>query len=104
MPKFLGEEILKPEESSYKHFNQTDWAKFWIEEYGQIDGGHHKMWAIDQVQRILCGTKVIVSFAEWDDGTCEYRFNLDEPTEEYLKFVKDYENDGEYHWDIGIAP
>lgn len=48
-------------------------------EYGQIDGAHHKTWVIDQMIRELLGT-------------------------EYDKFIKEYEEDGEYTWDIGIAP
>ena len=48
-------------------------------EYGQIDGNHHKTWVIDQIIRELLGT-------------------------EYDNFIKEYEEDGEYTWDIGIAP
>ena len=48
-------------------------------EYGQIDGAHHKTWVIDQMIRELLGT-------------------------EYDNFIKEYEEDGEYTWDIGIAP
>jgi hypothetical protein len=52
--------------------------------YGQIDGSHHRLWAIDQIVRVLCG----------DIGT-------------YAKFISDYETDEngkEYEWDTGIAP
>lgn len=51
--------------------------------YGQIDGGHHKMWVIDQMVRALLGEK------------------------EYEDWVKRYEMpDGEdyWEWDTGIAP
>ena len=48
-------------------------------QYGQIDGGHHKMWVIDQMVRVLLG-------------------------DEYEKWVKEYEGDDEYEWDVGIAP
>lgn len=48
-------------------------------EYSQIDGEHHKAWCIDQIVRALT-----------DDN--------------YNEFVKKYENNGEYKWDIGIAP
>jgi hypothetical protein len=48
-------------------------------QYGQIDGGHHKMWVIDQMVRVLLG-------------------------DEYEKWVKEYEDDDEYEWDVGIAP
>ena len=50
---------------------------------GGIDGGHHKMWVIDQMIRVLTG-------------------------DDYNKWVEDY-CDGEdgpdtYEWDEGIAP
>lgn len=48
-------------------------------EYGQIDGEHHKTWCIDQMLRALADNN-------------------------YNKFVKEYENNGEYKWNIGIAP
>lgn len=51
-----------------------------IEQYGQIDGAHHKAWVIDQVVRALQG----------DD-------------KHYAKFIRTYERDG-YTWDEGIAP
>lgn len=51
--------------------------------YGQTDGGHHKMWVIDQMVRTLL-------------------------KDDYDKFVKEYEkpdkNDDYYEWDTGIAP
>lgn len=50
-----------------------------IHRFGQIDGAHHKAWCIDQVVRALTG-------------------------DEYERFVKDYCNDGEWCWEVGIAP
>ena len=53
----------------------------------QIDGAHHKAWAIDQMVRALCGNE-----------------------EEYEKWVAKYEepvsddHDDYYAWDTGIAP
>ena len=51
----------------------------------QIDGGHHKMWVIDQMVRVLCGSE-----------------------EEQEKWVGEYigpDEDGDcYSWDCGIAP
>lgn len=65
--------------------------------YGQCDGGHHKMWVIDQMIRALCGV-----------------VEDDKPNPEYTKLIRDYEIpdadiDGEdankeYSWDTGIAP
>lgn len=54
-----------------------------IFQYGQIDGGHHKAWVIDQIVRILTGDK-------------------------YKEWVKEYTYDEEtgecYSWNKGIAP
>jgi hypothetical protein len=49
-------------------------------DYGQIDGNRHKTWVIDQMLKSLLDAK------------------------EYKTWVKKYENDGEYKWDIGIPP
>jgi hypothetical protein len=53
--------------------------------YGQIDGDHHKMWVIDQMVRVLNGSN-----------------------EQYEQWVKEA-NDGDdgpdtYSWDTGVAP
>ena len=53
-----------------------------IEEWGGIDGEHHKQWLLDQLVRVLA--------------------------DDYDKWVRDWENgeDGPstYEWDKGIAP
>lgn len=55
--------------------------------YSQIDGAHHKAWAIDQMVRALCGSD-----------------------EEYRKWVAKYtaplsDEPGDYYeWDVGITP
>lgn len=49
--------------------------------FAQIDGDWHKMWVIDQMVRALCET----------EG-------------DYKRWVAEYEEDGEYEWDVGIAP
>lgn len=72
---------LKEENANLR--GEIDKALDLILEYGGIDGGHHKMWVLDQVVRILTG-------------------------ENYGKWVKKYQ-DGEhgsetYLWDEGIAP
>lgn len=54
-----------------------------IVQYGGIDGGHHKMWVIDQVLRLLTG--------ESYDNFVRF-INLDETGETV------------YEWDEGIAP
>lgn len=53
--------------------------------YGQIDGGHHKMWVIDNMLRILLGKKDYAIFVE------EY-------------YEEDEDGEVEYEWDTGIAP
>jgi hypothetical protein len=47
--------------------------------YAQIDGAHHKAWVIDQMVRELAG-------------------------DSYDAWVKEYELNGQYLWDIGIPP
>lgn len=51
--------------------------------YGSIDGGHHKMWVIDQMVRALTGT----GYAEW---VRKHKLGEDGPDT--------------YEWDEGIAP
>ena len=41
-----------------------------IEEYGSIDGGHHKQWMIDQILRELLGD----SYEKW---VTEYNYGED---------------------------
>jgi hypothetical protein len=65
--------------------NQKEVALDIATRFGQIDGGHHKAWVIDQMVRALLGNQL-----------------------EYEKFVMKY-NAGEdgpntYEWDTGIAP
>ena len=52
-------------------------------QYGGIDGGHHKMWVIDQMVRILAGER-------YDEVVCEANDGEDGPDT--------------YEWDVGIAP
>ncbi len=48
-------------------------------QYGQVDGGHHKMWVIDQMLRVLTKEK------------------------DYTEIIEKYCEDGN-EWDCGIAP
>lgn len=50
-------------------------------EWAGVEGGHHQQWVIDQMIRELLGNQV-----------------------NYNKWVANYENDGEYEWNPGIAP
>ena len=47
--------------------------------FGQIEGDHHKAWVIDQMIRSLLRDR-------------------------YYEWVEDYEDNGNYVWDVGIAP
>lgn len=108
MEGYLGETIVDVKDTEFKDFTPADWAIYYIEGYGQIDGDLHKLWLLDQIARILKGTKVIVKIAKWDNGQTEYRIDLDEESEEYTEWVKDMMagEDGEftYCYDTGIAP
>ena len=53
-------------------------------DYGQFDGGHHKMWVIDQMVRALTGD----TYEQW--------------VEDYSE--PDDDSDYQYEWDTGIAP
>lgn len=50
---------------------------------GSFDGGHHKMWVIDQIVRILAGD----DYGEWVAEFCD---GEDGPST--------------YEWDVGIPP
>lgn len=105
MTKYLGEEIIEYKESPYKNYKQKDWVLYFITNYGQIEGDNHKAWVLDQVVRIVNGTKVIIKLAKWDNGNQEYRIILDTPTKEYLQYVENYKNSAECsYYDCGIAP
>ena len=52
-------------------------------QYGQIDGGHHKMWVIDQMCRHILGDN-------YDEFITECKKGEDGPET--------------YDWDVGIAP
>lgn len=107
MEGYLGEKIINIEESEYALYTPQDWIMLWIERYGSIGGDHHKAWLLDQIARILRGTKVIIKIAEWNNHT-ETRFDLDDPPQEYWDWIKEmkFGEDGEdtYNYDFGIAP
>ena len=52
-------------------------------DYGDIDGGHHKMWVIDQMLRVLAGDKYESLLADAKNGE---------------------DGPDTYGWDEGIAP
>lgn len=110
MAKYLGETPVDVKtHPEFKNYTPTDWAMYFIERYGQFDGGHHKQWVLDQVVRILKGTPVEVKLAKWADGEENYRVStVDEPSEEYKQWVIDMKNgeDGPetYGYDEGCPP
>ena len=112
MAEYLGETPVKIEDSPYKDFTPADWAMYFIERYGGIDGSHHKDWVMDQAVRVLKGTPVTIDLAKWDDGQEEYRVNtVEPPSKEYedwvLEMRGEYDEDDEeyeYDYDPGIAP
>ncbi|MDD5648989.1 MAG: hypothetical protein PHF86_00985 [Candidatus Nanoarchaeia archaeon] len=112
MEGYLGETDVNISESKFKDYTSIDWAMYFIERYGQIDGSHHKTWVLDQVARILKGTKIIVKLAKWSNGKQEYRVWLDDPSEEYKNWQKEMQemlgefidNEYEYTYNEGIAP
>jgi len=93
MNGYLGETRLEIHKTEYAMYSQADFALLWIEMYGSIDGAHHKDWLLDQIARILMGTKVIVSVAKWDNGEEENRFSLDEPTAQYKAWAIERDTD-----------
>jgi hypothetical protein len=106
MDEYLGEIILDIQKTKYATYTEQDCVMLWIEMYKYIDGSHHKDWLIDQIARILKGTKIIVKVAKWKSGFEEERFKLDIPSEEYTKWVVEM-CDGEddpntYSYDVGI--
>lgn len=108
MEGYLGETVVEQAKTPFLGYTPAKWALAFISRYGQIDGEHHKTWVLDQVARILKGTKVIISLARWENGTEEYRFRLGDPSEQYLswKHMMIYEGQSEpqYDYDEGIVP
>lgn len=75
--------------------------------YGTNDGGHHKMWVIDQMVRELTGCPLVKATAKNYKGE-EYEYETLGESEEYKNWVK-YFKDGEdgpetYEWDKGCPP
>lgn len=102
--QYLGETIVDIQQSEFKEYTPSDWAMYFISQYGQIDGSHHKLWVLDSVAQVLNGTPVIVKEASWLNGEKEFRITLGEPSEKYKKWVDEMKCDGEYDYDEGIAP
>jgi len=107
MKGYLGEFPLKQKNTPFAKFKSADWALYFIESYGGIDGAHHKQWLIDQVARILNGAAIEIVEARWDGGTSEYRIRVvaSDKYAAWVKWMKAGEDGPEtYTWDEGIAP
>jgi hypothetical protein len=111
MDGYLGTFPVKIEDTEYINYSPADWALYFVGSYGQIDGGHHKLWVLDQVARILHGTPIDIVEARWDNGHTEYRISTGEPSQEYLQWVimmKDpWDEENEeftYYYDVGVPP
>jgi hypothetical protein len=105
---YLGQFTVDVRESPFADFSNADWAMYFIEQYGGIDGDHHKDWVLDQIARILKGTPVIVEQARWEGDYTEWRVHTGTVTQRYLDWVVEMKNgeDGPdtYEYSEGIAP
>lgn len=108
MKGYLGETVVKQQNTKFKDYDNGAWAMYFLENFGQYDGGHHKQWALDQIARIMKGTPIIITLAKWDNGNEEFRINTGIPSQNYLDWVTEMCNgeDGPntYDYDEGIAP
>lgn len=105
---YLGETPVALADSPYKDTTPAELALEFIQNYGGIDGAHHKTWVLDQVARILNGSPIEdLRRAEWDDTPAEYRFEIG-ASDAYRAWVVKCKagKDGPdtYDYDEGIAP
>ena len=62
MKAYLGLQRVNQEDTEFKDYTEKDWALYFIEAYGGIDGAHHKDWVLDQAARALHGCEIIIKF------------------------------------------
>ena len=77
--------------------------------YGNIDSGHHRKWAIDQMVRALCGCPRYPGEVDAETGVERVVHVGFQTNEEYAAFVAEYERNSldpldPYEWDLGIIP
>jgi hypothetical protein len=105
---YLGETIVEQAQTKFKDHTPFDWAMYFVEKYGQIDGEEHKAWVLDVIAQIHKGASVIIKVAKWDNGHEEFRVSLSEPTEKYNNWVIDMMSgeggENTYSYDTGTAP
>ena len=113
MEGYLGEFPVDIAQTEFDGYEPSDWAMYFIEKYGQIDGDHHKAWVLDQVARVLKGSPVRVVEARWSNGESEYRVTVGTVSMSYDEWIErmrgavtneDGEPDYEYDYNEGIAP
>lgn len=73
-----------------------------IDQYGGIDGSHHKQYCLDQVVRILTGCPKEQRTAIDVRGK-EYEYESLGESAEYKAWVQKREDEG-YDWSTGITP
>lgn len=76
--------------------------------WGQVDGAHHKTWAVDQMVRALTGCPMVTKTAIDVYGRT-YTYETLGESDEYLAWVRAYEDndvdpEDRDHWDTGIIP
>ena len=75
--------------------------------YGGFDGGHHKMWVIDQMVRALTDCPMIKTEFTESSGKV-YTREEQGVSGEYSDWVRNAKNGADgantYSWDEGIAP
>ncbi len=108
MNGYLGEELVDVKDTVFKKYKAADWALYYIQQYGQIDGEHHKQWVLDQVARSLNKAPITIKKASWKGGHSEYRISVGtSPTyEEWVESCLERNEEGEpqYSYDIGSPP
>lgn len=109
MEGYIGEYEIDIKETPFANYGPTEWALYFIERYGGINGEHHKQWVLDQTARILNGTPIIVAEARWLGGQRELRVHTDRPaSKHYLSWIAEMQNgeDGPntHTWSNGWAP
>lgn len=109
--KYLGSEIVNVKDTPFKDYTSNDWAMYFISNYSQIDGAHHKQWCIDIVAQVLKGSPVEVTKSTWDDGYIEYSADVKEESLAYKDWIQEMlgeysEEDHcyEYSYDKGTPP
>lgn len=70
---------------------------------GQVDGAHHKAHYLDQIVRIVTDCPVVQAEAKDCNGN-PYKYDTRGESHFYADFVKAYQGDDEYEWEIGRIP